>query len=248
MIYYLLHISDKNLSHVEFLKTVSCKEANQGDQFPGVYFSLVTKENIDKEDYFPGKYAYLFSKKLLKQKNYHINLSDINGMLNEHYSYFPWNLDQVDEKLKKINRYDWIRNMYNGNEVVFHDPVPMTYCSKIIKLSPDVPVANQLPHKVLTTSTPPNLSLLPFYAFVNEDTYSGDPKPPASSLEWYQTLAKVANIQKTFSTKKGYINAIRKKSVHLCQHREEQKLEFLKNYEKPTFLKKLWRLFFSNAK
>ena len=37
-------------------------------QYPGVYFSLITKYNYDKEQLYSSKYILIFSKKLLEQQ------------------------------------------------------------------------------------------------------------------------------------------------------------------------------------
>jgi hypothetical protein len=43
---------------------------------------------------------------------------------------------------------------------------------------------------------------------MNEDTYTGYPLLKSSSISWFKTLAKVAGIQKTYSTKQEYIKTI----------------------------------------
>jgi len=96
------------------LRAPSCTKAENKDQFPGVYFSLVSKYNIDTESYFPAKYLYIFSKDLLKQKNYHMNIHDSNGSINESRTYFAWQLEQFVDKIIE-DPYK-----YNMNEVVFH--------------------------------------------------------------------------------------------------------------------------------
>jgi hypothetical protein len=70
-IYYLVHATNK--PDCVNWKELQTGEFNTNDQFPGVYFSIITKDNIDTEKIFSQKYAMIFSKKLLQQKNYHIN-------------------------------------------------------------------------------------------------------------------------------------------------------------------------------
>ena len=55
-IYYLVHTTNNpNYNTWEYLKTAPF---NTDDQFPGVYFSIITKYNIDNEFIFPGKYIF----------------------------------------------------------------------------------------------------------------------------------------------------------------------------------------------
>ena len=87
-IYYLIHVTnDSKCFEWEELKV---SEFNTDDQFPGVYFSIITKYNIDYEKLFPGKYILIFSKNLLYQQNYHINFVDYNGIIAEKNTYYPW--------------------------------------------------------------------------------------------------------------------------------------------------------------
>lgn len=218
-IYYLVHTSSKPLTNARYLKTSGCAEATSKDQYPGVYFTLVTKQNIGKENFFPGKYKFIFSRRLLEQNNYHINIKDCNGMINEHYTYYPWNLTDALSKLPK----------YYMNEVVFHNDVSMKFCCKRINTK------ESLPKKQMQTVAKPDTMTRPFYSFMFEDRYTGDPIPPRSSLRWFAMMAQVAGITKKYDNVKEYIKAIRRKSKHLCKHRDEQKIEILQNYKKSRF-------------
>jgi hypothetical protein len=125
-IYYLVHVTnDPNCVNWTELRTAPF---NTDDQFPGVYLTMITKDNIDKEDIFPGKYIIILSKKLLFQKNYHINLTDYNGIISEENTYFPWNLDKFMSENRKLLS---VKNR-TLNEVVFHDNIDMKYCCGII--------------------------------------------------------------------------------------------------------------------
>ena len=55
-----------------------------------MYLSIITKDNINKEYIFPGKYIIILSKKLLLQQNYHMNLTDYNGIVSEKNTFFPF--------------------------------------------------------------------------------------------------------------------------------------------------------------
>ena len=59
-IYYLVHSTDDPCCMG--WKELKTSIFNTTDQFPGVYFSLITKYNIDSEIIFPGKYILIFSK------------------------------------------------------------------------------------------------------------------------------------------------------------------------------------------
>ncbi len=229
-IYYLVHNTSRDLKKSKALKANPfpiCKKAANKDQFPGVYMTLVTSHNIDKVSFFPGSTSLIFSKDLLKQQNYHINIRDANGMINEHITYFPWQLNELVEKLKEQGKG-------SSNEVVFHNDVPMKYCCAKIKLDSVLPVNMSIPRGPMTNKAKPNMTLLPFYCYVNEDTYTGDPLPPPSSLEWFKMLAKVARINSEFKTKQEYIDAIRAKSIYICNNRYIQNITAIQTYVKPT--------------
>ena len=57
---------------------------------------------------------------LLEQRNYHINIRDYKGWINESNTYFSWELDKA---VNIINNFE--NNI--GNEVVFHDSISMKY-------------------------------------------------------------------------------------------------------------------------
>lgn len=100
-------------------------------QFPGVYFTLITKDNLLTEELLTKSYCLIFSKNLLKQRNYHVNETDNNGFITENNTYFPWNLKEAVEEIKKnslISSSETGINYRLMNEVIFHNPVPMEYC------------------------------------------------------------------------------------------------------------------------
>lgn len=202
------------MTNVKYLKCNGCDSADNKYEYPGVYLTLITKHNIDTERFYFGKYKFIFSKDLLLQKNYHANVSDSNGMINEHLTYFPWNIDLLVDKIKS----DPIK--YNSNEIIFHDNIPMTFCCK--RLSDK----DKLPRTVMKTKTVPDMDKLPFYAFTCEDGYSGVPKPPKSSLTWFNILAKIAGSTKTYKTKKSCLRFIRKNANYLCKNRDKQHIHF----------------------
>jgi hypothetical protein len=224
-VYYLVHISNNEFLHrSKQLKCMGCDSANSKDKFPGVYFTLVTKFNIDTEMLFPGKYIYIFSKTLLQQNNYHMNIQDANGMINEHITFFPWNAEQC---ISKINN-DPMK--FHMNEVVFHNDVDMKFCCKMMKKKPGISINTILPRKPMKTKMNLDMTKLPFYCYVNEDVYTGSPVPPKSSLLWYKMLSRVAGLKTLpgeHKTKQEYISAIRRRARCMCKHREKQNLEIL---------------------
>ena len=131
-IYYLVHKTKtddyKKWSELKPSKLKASKSsiAEAGVQFPGVYFSLITKDNINSERLYAGKYVLIFSYKLLNQKNYHINIHDNNGFITETNTYYPWNIKDAVDKIASMKK--------TTNEVVFHDPISMKYCCREIEI------------------------------------------------------------------------------------------------------------------
>lgn len=241
-IYYLAHMTNKDPEKIKSLrKNPSCKESID-DQFPGVFFTLVTKYNIETENYYGGKYTLIFSKDLLKQNNYHINIKDNNGNITEHNTYYPWNIDEAVKQIKILSKS---KNMSDRiNEVVFHDAIDMKYCCKVIEkptFKTDEEAMNfivkggirqLLPRKSMKTNELPDMSKLPFYCFIfkKENSNETTTKIPKSSLAWFKMLAKVANIDKSCKSKQECIEAIQEKSPYLCKNRHLQNIEILKEF------------------
>jgi len=225
---YLVHAMDRDFDNSwTELKTSGITDTNY--QFPGVYFSLITKDNINRETLYAYKTILIFSKKLLEQQNYHININDYNGFINEKNTYFPWDLDKAIRKIKTKKR-----NI--GNEVVFHDPIPMKYlCAVIIKKSIDPNIKDKykcklssllLPPYELYNNEPPDMSKLPFYCYPFEDNYTAK-KFKLSSKKFYQKMATLCNVDNKQSREK-IIRDITANLDDLYNHREKQKLEKFK--------------------
>lgn len=238
-IYYLIHITDKDPTTFERLLSKPCNEPDNG-QFPGVYFTLITKDNIDTESYFPGKYCCIFSKKLLLQKNYHINIVDNNGVITEKNTYYPWNITRAVERINHNAQHS--TSMYERmNEVVFHDSVDMKYCCKIITESSNLSellkfykkggIPGHLPRRAMTTAEPPDMTKLPFYCYTRDTPYFGTIRVPNSSLRWYKMMTRVAGIDDSrCKTKVACIEEINKRRKSLCKNRDKQNIEILKEY------------------
>ena len=218
-VYYLVHVTKNYSEEWSELKPSSLNDYK--DQYPGVYFSIVTKKNINKIQLFPGKQILLFSKKLLEQKNYHINIKDYNGIISEKNTYYPWNLN---EALKKIG---------DSNEIIFHDPIPMKYlCVAILKsnISYDIELTNKklLPRVSLYSKEPPNTEILPFLCYPLENNYTGINPLPKSSRRFFIKMAKLCGIDPKLKTSE-IINKIEKKIPTLYKNRSKQHLEYLMN-------------------
>jgi hypothetical protein len=230
-VYYLIHAMDRpyNKDWTE-LKTSSINNAD--DQFPGVFLSLITKDNIKNEGLYSYKTLMIFSKKLLEQQNYHINIHDYNGFINEKNTYFPWQLDKAVRKIKNI--YKKTKHPL-GNEVIFHDPIPMKYLCAVITINS---IHYEIRHKINYTSLflpkyeiyneePPDMTKLPFYCMPFEDYYTGYNKYKLSSPKFYKKMAVLCDVNKNQSRKK-IIKEITAKLEDLYYNRDKQKLEEFK--------------------
>jgi len=231
-ILYLVHSAKNYNDSWTELKTSSLDEFNY--QFSGVYFSLITKDNLKKEGLFGNNNILIFSKKLLEQENYHINIHDYNGLINEENTYFPWNLDKAVKKIRKIAKN---KEFYIGNEVIFHDNIPMKYlCMVIKKISLDYNIDTKynisssavfLPHYEIYNSEEPDKTKIPFYCHPMEDNFGGRGKNKLSSNKFYKNMAILCNINPQLS-RTEIIEEIKKKMMDLYYNREKQKLKEFK--------------------
>lgn len=217
-ILYLVHMTDNNI-------TKCLRKSTEEDQFPGVYFSLITKYNLKYERLFPAKNCLIFSKKLLEQQNYHINFVDYNGFINESNTYFPWELDKVVKKLKS-HKGDF------ANEVIFHDNISLDYlCLKITlnDISSNIANINELilPKYEMYNDTKSNKDILPFYCYAKENEYTGINPKKLSSNSFYKKMAIMCNID-TKLTRDEIIQKINEKIDEFNNNREKQKLKAFK--------------------
>jgi len=183
-------------------------------QFPGVFFSLITKFNYNKENFYPNKYYYYFPIDLLNLNNYHFNIIDYNGGLSQFNTYYPFNLQEGLEVLFKNDNY--------MNEIVFHDNIKMKYCLDFFINN------NEFPKKQLRMNIEPNILYIPFYAFSNEDIYNGIPLIKKSEYNWFQKLAILADINPN-ETQEEILIQLRMKMDFLYKNRHLQKLNEFKN-------------------
>ena len=205
--------------------TKCLRKSTEDDQFPGVYFSLITKYNLKYERLFPGKNCLIFSKKLLEQQNYHINFVDYNGFINESNTYFSWELDKVIKKLKS-HKGDFT------NEVIFHDNISLDHlCLKITlnDISSNIANLNELilPRYEMYNNTKLNKDILPFYCYAKENEYIGINPKKLSSISFYKKMAIMCNID-TKLTREEIIEKINEKIDELNNNREKQKLKAFK--------------------
>jgi len=203
-------------------------------QFPGVYFTLITKDNLKTESLYGYNHILVFSKKLLEQENYHINIRDYNGFINEKNTYYPWTLNKAVKKIKQITKKT---KYYMGNEVIFHDPIPMKYlCMVIINKSVTYHISDKygvnlgtilLPHYEIYNDELPDKTKIPFFCAPYEQNYTGIDAFKLSSDKFYKKMAILCNVDKNKS-KKEIIEEIKKKSLMFYNNREKQKLKDFK--------------------
>ena len=215
-IYYLIHATNNPdcLSWDE----LKAGNFNTDDQFPGVYMSIITKDNIESESIYPGKYLMIFSKILLNQNNYHINARDYNGIISEKNTYYPWNLREFLD----------CKDNCSMNEIIFHDNIDIKYCCKIIDTTGSE-YKSLLPKISLDSpELQPDISALPFFCYPFEAMYTGINPLPPSSKEWYIMMSKMADI--TTDNSDDIRDDIREKAEYLYMNRDKQKLKYLKEY------------------
>jgi len=223
-IYYLVHTTN-NPNYINWTN-IKVGNFNTDDQFPGAYFSIITKDNIEKEMIYPGKYILIFSRKLLLQNNYHINYEDHNGIVSEKNTYYPWNLESFIKKVQE-NKNSGKKTM---NEVVFDDNISMKYLCLTLEKQPGIKINTILPREILENNEPPDLSKKPFYCYPSENIYTGPPLP-ISSNKWYKMMARVCDVSINDDDDNLTIEEIIKKEVHdLYINRDKQNIELLKEY------------------
>jgi hypothetical protein len=232
-IYYLIHTTN-NPDCINWTELKTAK-FNTDDQFPGVYLSIITKDNINKEFIFPSKYIIILSKKLMLQQNYHMNLRDHNGIVSEKNTYFPWNLDNFIRKSNHLLSSE----SRPENEVVFHDNIDMKYCCAIIsilKKDTTIKINNFLPEISIENAEEPDMTKKPFFCFPFEDIYTGSNELSASSNKWYEMMAKVCkvNIDEANNSREDIIKKIKDNAYKLYKSRDKQNINLLKEYSQST--------------
>jgi hypothetical protein len=206
---------------------------NTNHQFPGVYMSMITKDNIENVNIYPGKYLMIFSKILLCQNNYHINARDYNGIITEKNTYYPWSLPE------------FLANNNNTimNEIIFHDNIDIKYCCRIITKTSLISTSllKEQEQSLRNTQLEPDMSKLPFFCYPFEDIYTGiNPLPPCS-YAWYIMMSKMADIADGEGGREGgreggksIREKIREKAKYLYMNRDKQKIMYLKKFSQES--------------
>jgi len=214
---YLVHITKTN--PIEWTeKKLKSAIFDTRDQFPGVFLSIVTKQNVDNVHLYPGgNYKLYFSKNLLKQNNFHINMGDFQGYIGQNMTYYPWQLSTALESINKISEQKTQKDKdfsetfkifgNNAVELVFHDDVLFDYLLKVEfidrfdensdeKLIIGDPVT--IYTNPLAIDFKPDLTKLPFFVYPFERNYGSaaqyEGKIPKSDLSFFRAMARLANL------------------------------------------------------
>ena len=215
---YLIHSTHNFDMNWNELKPSKIDDINH--QFPGVYFTLITKNNLENQILYYSKNYLIFSKKLLEQENYHINIRDYNGFINEKNTYYSWNLD------KAINKLNNKKN--SMNEIVFHDPIPLKYLCLNITINNFNNIKKSLPKCEIYNDEEPDKTKIPFYCIPYENNYTGIGKYNLSSKKFYEKMAILSNVNRN-QTREKIIEEIKDKMLDLYNNRNKQNLiEFKK--------------------
>jgi len=174
----------------------------------------------------------IFSKKLLEQENYHINLRDYNGYINEINTYYPWELDTVVKKIRSQNK----QNDNWSTEVVFHDKISLDYlCMNITIPNPYNLILNSqtinelvLPKFEVYNDILPDKTKKQFYCHAMEFKYSGINPLKKSSEKFYKKMAILCNVDNNLS-REEIIEKINLKIDELHNNREKQQLSKFKS-------------------
>ena len=120
-----------NSNGVLSAKRISYKEKDFADEFPGIYMSAITDREIGNNPSYFGLIIFCLSNKLLQQKNYHINITDNNGLITESITYYPHNIDTLPNITDVEKYYKQHYDSYASGEVVFHDKININLICEI---------------------------------------------------------------------------------------------------------------------
>lgn len=113
----------KNIKDIEgFTVGNFSPSAYGGDSYPGVYMGLITENDLYKKIKYIMPITLVFCRTLLARSDFIYNKDDSNGFSNK---------DLTITSLKDLNSYIDKDNHDLGNEVVFHNPVPLKYLKEI---------------------------------------------------------------------------------------------------------------------
>lgn len=133
---YLYTTIERNKLNIKYVGTASLptntyKEEDFSSEFPGIYLSFISQTEFGKKVRYWNKIMLVFSNKLLKQKNYHANIMDINGLISEGITYFPHNIKDLPKLNDVEEYYNKHYNSYSVNEIVFHDKININLVCEI---------------------------------------------------------------------------------------------------------------------
>ncbi len=139
-------------------------------EYPGLFLHLIHK-NI--EDFiYPEEHSasyVVFPLELLLQQNWHFKLIDKNGLI-EYDTYFPHNMDEIPSYETVKEYYDKKMGYYIGNEVVFHDGIPLS--NAICMINPPKEIEEELKEEC-KGSLEVDLTKKPNYIFYSDRRYDG---------------------------------------------------------------------------
>lgn len=123
----LLNPFERRDLKVKFSGVASTSEIDLNDAFPGIYMTALNDYDIDMGldayDYEEDVIFLVFSPSLLKRRDWHLNLEDQNGYIDDStYCAETINMYPADvgEWFEEEKGYSWA-----GNELVFHNKVTL---------------------------------------------------------------------------------------------------------------------------
>jgi hypothetical protein len=122
----------KNKKNFDQISSISYNSNIDEGEFPGVFTSLLLKQNIGYKYPNYGEIYLKFSKVLLKQKNYHIRPFDNMGLLDKD-AYSREYIDKAIAVMRNIiSEGGYSSYNLSGNELVFHNPISLNALESIV--------------------------------------------------------------------------------------------------------------------
>lgn len=138
-------------------------------EFPGLFFVLSNhsmEELKEKYEHHQHFVCLVFPLELMLQQNWHMNLTDQNGLIS-YDTFFPDTLTSIPSHKELDEYYSSLRCGWPGNEVIFHDGIPLSNCLSIIgKETNEIMIHHQLRL---------DLHKKPNYVFYSDRRYDGTP-------------------------------------------------------------------------
>lgn len=231
---YLLTTIERIDSKIKYQGVASSSENKWSDdkykyEFPGIFMTYITKNDVHNFVRYWGEITLVFSKKLLNQKNYHINIIDNNGYISENLTYFNFNIDKMPNQKDVIDFYKKIYKDYPGNEIVFHDKIHINSLCEIwvrnkenynnlikqipkkyidlVKIRRKYPLSIKCPTKIkIDTKSLPFLLTLDFNKSGKFKAYYPYENKTKSSKSFYKKMCYLANLTDEEITKYDLTN------------------------------------------